>query len=166
MSRGPRGGIELAGLGGLHERGPHDGEVLEQLERRALLRRGAVIERGPVHLAGQMQQDADLVLQGGDELGLGQDHVTPRWAGSQRGQDITVPEFAASRLRRGSLRDGSPLRHEAVRVVTRLVARANPRANLGVQVSEAWPIASGYPRFAAGDPLGIIAPVCIPLQQE
>ena len=70
----PGGRVERSGLGGLHERGTHHAQVLQQLDRAALLRRRAVVELRAVDLAREVKQDADFVLQRGNEFGLGQDH--------------------------------------------------------------------------------------------
>src|SRR6185503_7285438 len=50
------------------------GEVFEQLENAPLFRARAVVDLRAIDLAGEVEQDADFVLQRSDELGLGHHH--------------------------------------------------------------------------------------------
>ena len=49
-------------------------ELLQQLERGALLRCRPEVDRRPIDLAGEVEQNADLVLQRCNQFRLGENH--------------------------------------------------------------------------------------------
>jgi hypothetical protein len=65
---------ERARLGHLEQPGRHRRQVAKQFKCAALLRGRAVVEHGRFELAGEMQQDLDLVLQGPTQFVAGQHH--------------------------------------------------------------------------------------------
>jgi hypothetical protein len=81
FGRRPRRHVERAGLDRLDQRRPHDGEVLEQLDRAALPGRGPVVELRAVDLAREVEEDPDFVLQRGRQFGPGQYHGVLRLDG-------------------------------------------------------------------------------------
>ena len=58
----------------LNERRPRGGQVAQQLDRAALLRRRPVVERSGIDLGGEMEQEANFLLQQRYQFGLRQHH--------------------------------------------------------------------------------------------